>query len=67
MFLPMVTICLLSVMDQSVSCKNFSPDHVASSEQQCVVMVGAFVNHMRPRLAVPHSIKYKCIDKSVRI
>ena len=67
MFLPLVTICLLSPIDQSVDCKHFNPDHQAKTVQECVVMVGQFVNHMRPRLAVPHSIQYKCIDKSVRI
>ena len=67
LFMPMVKICLLSMIDQSVSCKNFTPDQTASSEQQCIVMVGQFVNHMKPRLAVPHSIQYKCIDKSIRI
>ena len=67
MFLPLVTICLLSPIDQSVDCKHFNPDHQAKTVQECVVMVGQFVSHMRPRLAVPHSIRYKCIDKSVRI
>ena len=67
MFLPLVTICLLSPIDQSVDCKHFNPDHQAKTVQECVVMVGQFVNHMRPRLAVPHSIQYKCIDKSIRI
>ena len=67
MFLPLVTICLLSPIDQSVDCKHFNPDHQANTVQECVVMVGQFVNHMRPRLAVPHSIQYKCIDTSIRI
>ena len=67
MFLPVVTICLLSTMDQSVDCKHFNPDQQANTVQECVLMVGAFVNHMKPRLAVPHSIRYKCVDKSIRI
>ena len=54
-------------MDQSVDCKHFNPDRQAKTVQECVVMVGEFVDHMKPRLAVPHSIRYKCVDKSIRI
>ena len=67
MFLPLVTICLLSPIDQSVDCKMFNPQELAVSQQECRMMVGAFVNKMRPQLPAPHSIQYKCIDKSVRI
>jgi len=65
MFLPFVTICLMSPMDQSVSCKHFNPDHQANTVQECISMVGAFVSHVKPQLSEPHTIRYKCVDKSI--
>jgi hypothetical protein len=67
MFLPLVTICLLSPIDQSVDCKMFNPQEMAVTQQECRKMVGAFVKQMTPSLPAPHTIQYKCIDKSVRI
>jgi len=45
----------------------FNPQELAVSQKECRMMVGAFVNKMRPSLPAPHTIQYKCIDKSVRI
>ena len=67
MFLPLVTICLLSPIDQSVSCKMFNPQELAVTQQECRKMVGAFVKQIKLNLSAPHTIQYKCIDKSVRI
>ncbi|MDB4301080.1 hypothetical protein N9926_01225 [Flavobacteriaceae bacterium] len=40
---------------------------MAITQQECRKMVGAFVKQMTPSLPAPHTIQYKCIDKSVRI
>jgi hypothetical protein len=67
MFLPVVTICLLSVLDQSVSCKMFNSPELVTTQQECIKVVGAFVTQIVPDLPAPHTIKYKCVDKSIRI
>jgi len=67
MFLPLVTICLLSPIDQSVDCKMFNPQELAVSQQECRKMVGAFVQSVQPNLSAPHTIQYKCLDNSVGI
>ena len=67
MFLPLVTICLLSPIDQSVDCKMFNPQELAVSQQECRKMVGAFVQSVQHTLSSPHTIQYKCVDRSIGI
>ena len=67
MFLPLVTICLLSPIDQSVDCKMFNPQELAVTQQECRKMVGAFVKQIKLNLPAPHTIQYKCVDKSIGI
>jgi hypothetical protein len=66
-FLPVITICLLSVLDQSVSCKMFNSPELVTTQQECIKVVGEFVTQIVPDLPAPHTIKYKCVDKSIRI
>ena len=66
--LPIVKICLLSTLSQSVECKLFHPEDIlAKDKYECVELVNAFIKRMRPTLPAPHSISFTCQDKSLEI
>jgi len=65
--LPLVKICVLSTLSQSVECKLFHPDVVAKDKYECVQLVNAFVRRMKPTLPPAHSISFTCQDKSLEI
>jgi len=67
MFLPLVTICLLNPMDQSVNCKHFEPQEIAESKEICDNMIISFISSTTPTLRFPYTITSKCRDLSINL